>query len=57
MQIAAALPTSSFPLIKLTMFYYCRLLLIRGFKTINKDKFQSAVKPSNEADLPKSLNP
>jgi len=45
MNIAAALPTSSSPLIKLTRFYYCRLVLITGFKTINKGQFESAVKP------------
>ena len=56
MNLAATLPTSSFPLIKLTRFYYCRLLLITGLKTINKGQFESAIKPSNEADLYKSLN-
>jgi len=56
MNFAATLPTSSFPLIKLTRFYYCRLLLITGLKTINKGQFESAIKPSNEADLYKSLN-
>jgi len=50
------LPTSNFPLIKLTMFYYCRLILITGFRIINKDPFKSKIKASNEVDLHKSLN-
>ena len=56
MKLAAELPTNSFPLIKLTRLYYCRLLLITGSKTINKGQFESAIKPLNEADLHKSLN-
>jgi hypothetical protein len=39
------------------MFYYCRLLIITSFKTINKDQFKPAIKPPKEAELHKSLNP